>query len=409
LPRLSSNRSFSGLTIICFIFGWTILQYPIEAYSSTNKIDGIRALVGSSDSVAISDPHGKIIFEKNSDKKLVPASALKVLTALVALHNLKDDFRFSTDFYLDDKSNLTIKGYGDPLLVSENDEQITESLGNQLSSVNDIVLDNSYFESPIVVPGVSASSHEPYDAPNGAICVNFNTVSFICKNGECVSGESQTPFLIFIRQHIENSGLESGRIPLSKSNDQAVFYAGHLFLFFLQNRGMNITGNLRLGKVNEDTDRLIFHYVSKFQLTEIISKLLAHSNNFIANQLLITTGAYVYGPPGSLEKGLRAIKAYSDSVLGIPDISVSEGAGISRENRLSSRMFLKILNKFESYAGLMRHQGNQYYKTGTLDGVHTRVGYMTSKQKGTYRFVVMVNTPGKTTEAIMAKIKQLID
>jgi serine-type D-Ala-D-Ala carboxypeptidase/endopeptidase (penicillin-binding protein 4) len=405
--RQQLSRPYSVSIMISVILGCMFILYPLAALSFIDRFENLDAYVSNNDSVLIADPEGSIVFEKNGDKKLIPASSLKVLTTLVALYSLSEDFRYYTDFYLDDASNLKIKGYGDPLLVSENIDQIAEILSQQITTIHDVILDNSYFETPILIPGVSARSNEPYDAPNGALCVNFNSVDFICRNGECASGEPQTPLLSFIQPIIKNSGLTSGRIPLLNVDDQAAFYVGHLISFFLQNRNVKINGNLHLGKIDEKTDRLIFHYVSEFKLTEVVSKLLAFSNNFIANQLLITMGAKAYGSPGTLENGIQAMKTYADSILGIDDISVVEGSGISRENRISSRMFLKVLTKFEPYAGLMRHQGKEYYKTGTLNGVRTRVGYMASKKGGMYKYVVLLNTPGKTTDAIMAQIRQI--
>ncbi|PQP32719.1 D-alanyl-D-alanine carboxypeptidase, partial [Desulfobacteraceae bacterium SEEP-SAG10] len=71
-------------------------------------------------------------------------------------------------------------------------------LDTQLKNINDLVLDGSYFKDPVLIPGV-ASTYEPYDAPNGALCVNFNTVNFRRdKNGAYVSAETQTPLLPFV-------------------------------------------------------------------------------------------------------------------------------------------------------------------------------------------------------------------
>jgi len=43
----------------------------------------------------------------------------------------------------------------------------------------------------------------PYDATNGALCVNFNTMNIIIKNGEeIVSAEEQTPMTDFGKQMV---------------------------------------------------------------------------------------------------------------------------------------------------------------------------------------------------------------
>ena len=88
--------------------------------------------IGDKDSVLVGHSSGRILFSKNAKKILVPASILKILTALVALDYLGPDFRFKTEFYIDSEKNLKIKGYGDPLLISEVLTEIAASLSNRI-------------------------------------------------------------------------------------------------------------------------------------------------------------------------------------------------------------------------------------------------------------------------------------
>jgi D-alanyl-D-alanine carboxypeptidase/D-alanyl-D-alanine-endopeptidase (penicillin-binding protein 4) len=57
----------------------------------------------------------------------------------------------------------------------------------------------------------------------------------------------------------------------------------------------------------------------------------------------------------------------------------------------------------------MRRQGREFYKTGTLYGISTRVGYIVAENGGLYRYVVMLNTPGKSTNAIMGKLVKVLE
>ena len=66
---------------------------------------------------------GKILFAENRHKRLVPASNLKLLTAVAAIEDLGLDFRFTTrvltDGRIEDRTlegNLIIQGGGDPTL-----------------------------------------------------------------------------------------------------------------------------------------------------------------------------------------------------------------------------------------------------------------------------------------------------
>ena len=369
----------------------------------------LEGLIGNRDAVIVAASDNRVIFSKNADKKLVPASTLKILTALAAINILGPNYRFVTEFYLDKESNLLIKGYGDPLLVSETVKKISRTLSPILKSINGIVLDASYFNDPLVIPGISSSS-EPYDAPNGALCVNFNTVNFNRdKNGAYVSAEPQTPLLPVALSRIRKSKLQQGRIVLSHNHEENIRYAGHLFQYFLNKEGVKSSGKIRTGRVDKDTDRLILKYVSEFTLIQVVSKLFEYSNNFMANQILIAAGAKEYGPPGSIEKGVLAAKAYTQQALGIEVIHIVEGSGISRANRVSAQTLYAVLQKFEPYYLLLTKSDSVYVKTGTLEGVRTRAGYIENAEGELYRFVILINTPGKDPEKIMERLVKNID
>ena len=374
------------------------------------NLDNLGHLIGSQDAVLVADPRGHIIFSKNEDTQLIPASTLKIFTALVAFHYLGPDYKFFTEFYVDRDSNLKIKGYGDPLLISETVAEMIHNLSMKLDVkyriINDLVLDDSYFSLQTKIPGVNVS-YEPYDAPNGALCVNFNTVKFKHnKNGVYISAESQTPLLSFILPRVKASQMDHGRIVLSHQRNEITLYAGHLFLYFLENEGIRIKGNIRLGKIQKKEDKLIYRHVSGFSLNQTLSKLLEYSNNFIANQLLIASGIKAYGPPGNLEKGVRAALIYAKDILKIDHVQFVEGSGISRKNKISALDFYKILAAFMPHYFLMRQTDNMYYKTGTLKGIHTRAGYIKKKNGELYPFVVMINTPGKSPKSMMDIIQR---
>ena len=380
---------------------------PLDAKAAPPSQD-LRKLIGDSDGVIIADPRGKIVFEKNSTPKRIPASTLKIVTALAALHYLGPTYRFNTDFFLDAQKNLRVKGYGDPLLISEVWADIAAALARKTDRVSDIILDDSHFSHPIAIPGIH-SSFQPYDAPNGALCANFNTVFFKrTPSGGYVSAESQTPLLPFVIQRIKASALGSERIILSNNNREATLYAGHLLKYFLNQNGLATGGLVRIKKAPARADELILRYTSPFDLQAVIARLLEYSNNFIANQILIATGAALYNPPGTLSKGIHALLSYLETELGITGIALVEGSGISKKNRISAAHMLTVLNKFEPYHHLMRNEGPEFYKTGNLWGVSTRAGYLRHTGGGLYRFVVFINTPHKSTNAVMRKIRALV-
>ena len=357
------------------------------------------------------DSNAEVVLSKNETKKLLPASILKIFTSLVAFHYLGPDYRFRTEFFLDNDANLKIKGFGDPRLVSEvvqNIARLLSALLGQNAVINDLVVDDSYFIQPLTIPGVSSSSN-PYDAPNGALCVNFNTVDFKNSPTGLISAEPQTPLLPFAENLIRKRKPKSGRIVLSHVEKENTIYAGKLFEYFLRKEGVQIKGSVDSGRVNHSLDRLIFRYTSRYSLSEIITGLLEHSNNFTANQLLITAGIKAFGPPGNLKKGVEAAIAYATREFGITDMKIAEGSGISRKNRLSAQQMMRVLEVFEPNFVLLRQQGRDFYKTGNLNGINTRAGYIASKDGGKYRYVIMINTPGKSTRPIMRRLLKVLD
>ncbi|MCP4749178.1 MAG: hypothetical protein GY874_24045 [Desulfobacteraceae bacterium] len=376
-------------------------DYPVRTHIEKQTAKHL----GPNDSLMIIAPNGQIVAAIRENKPLVPASIIKVLTSLAALHYLGPEYRYRTDFFLSPDKDLKIKGYGDPMLVSERLDFIAQKIAKKLETVQNIVLDESYFNQPILIPG-RHKSLEPYDAPNGAICVNFNTVLFKKNSYQWVSAEPQTPLLPSVIPKIETSGLSAGRITLAGSNAEGACYAGELIRFFLTRSGVLVKGGICLGSVQPHKDTLVLRHKSDKTLMDVVNALLEFSNNYIANQLLLTIGAKAYGPPATVEKGINALRYYYSSELKLCPKNLVEASGLSRENKISAQEMMIILSHFERYHYLMRKQGRQWYKTGTLKGIKTRAGYLTSKNGGLYRFIVMINTPEKHYYGLMKVIEK---
>jgi len=400
------KRAMVGVLLLI----WVLTFLKAAPSAAADRFESIKSLVGVDDALLVADSEGRTIIKKNENKKLIPASILKLLTSLSAFHYLGPDFRYTTEFYLDKQSNFKIKGLGDPLLISEIINDVSARLSDLIGGfivIKDLVVDDSHFNQPLTIPGISSST-QPYDAPNGALCVNFNTVFFKRNESGYVSAETQTPLLPYAEKKIRARNLKKGRFVLSHLENENTIYAGKLFQYFLKQHGVQFSGTVIPGRVNKSEDRLIYRYVSKFSLAQIISKLLEHSNNFTTNQLFITSGIAALGPPGNLENGVAAALEYTANVLQIKEMSIVEGSGISRQNKVTARHMLRVLDKFKPHHRLMRRKGREFYKTGTLNGVSTRAGYIASEDGGLYRYVIMFNTPDKSTAPIMRKLLRVL-
>ena len=386
---------WKGLTAGLFL---CLMVMPVQAVG----FSGIGAMLGDTDAVAIAEPGGKILYSKNADAMLVPASILKIVTALVAFEHLGPDYRFPTEFYMDDAQNLVIRGYGDPYLISESVAKIARRLSLELGTVNDIVMDGGYFDPAIMIPGARTASARAYDAPVGAVCVNFNTVNFETQNGRIVSAEPQTPLLPTALARIRDLKMTEGRVMLSSDDNQAAQYAGELFQYFLEKEGISVSGGVRVANTGTGSTRLVYRHYAETDVSGLVSRMMEFSNNFIANQLFLAAGASAFGAPATLEKGVRAAMDYTRR-LGI-DPAVVEGSGISRNNRWTAKMMITILDEFSPHYALLQKNNGIYYKTGTLAGIQTRAGYIPGKDGMRYPFVVIINTYGRHADPVVKRI-----
>lgn len=349
--------------------------------------------------IVLADDLGKILYSQNRQKQFIPASILKILTSLAVINILGEDFRFPTKYSFNENSkNLYFKGFGDPLFISEVIEQLCHEISLKTDSIHNIFIDQTYFANQIIIPG-KGESLNPYDASIGALCANFNTIMFKWspKEKRFVSAEAQTPLLDIFHKDIKKTNLNQGRIILTKQ--QSLLYPGFLIRYFLEKNNVKVTGSvLQAGfKICEGKEHT---FLSPFEIKEVVQRLLKYSNNYIANLLLLSIGAKIYGAPATLEKGLKAIKHFSKQNLGLKFPTIFEGSGLSRSNKISPEQMLKILIKFMPFHSLLKQKGNEFYKTGTLSGVRTRAGYIVGNDKRLYPYVIMVNNKNKGYESI---------
>ena len=87
---------------------------------------------------------------------------------------------------------------------------------------------------------------------------------------------------------------------------------------------------------------------------------------------------------------------------------ITEGSGISRKNRITAKNLHKVLLKFKPHFRLFRQDGEDFFKTGTLKDVSTRVGFIGRDEAISYAYVILCNTPGKSATPIKTQIERLL-
>jgi len=382
-----------------FLISTNVFAEPLPDWSGevTTLIQNGGVYVESAD--------GKAIFDYQGKANYIPASTLKVATALTALELLGKDYRFKTEFYIDGDSNLYVKGYGDPFLVSEELSQIAKKLKSlRLGPVKQIILDDSYFEK-IAVPGVSASLN-PYDALNSALSANFNTIYVLKTKKGVESAEPQTPITELTRVLAAKAPLGKSRINLAAHPEQSLLYVGYLLKEFLTEQGVSVEGEVRPGRVPSSL-KVFYKHSSSKNLEEVCQAMLKFSTNFIANQIFLVVGSEKMGAPASLAKGKKVMTEFLNTKVGIQNFNIEEGSGISRLDKMSPYDLVIVLRAFEKYRKLLPEKLEGILaKTGTLNGVSSLTGYFESNQFKQIRFAILLNQSAGNREKIARVLYQ---
>jgi len=330
----------------------------------------------------------------------VPASVIKIATALAALEVLGPAFRFQTRFYRDDRSNLYIKGYGDPFLVSEEVRLIMKKFKELgLTEINDIYLDDTLFDLERPADG-SGPSTNPFDARNSALAVNFNTINIeIGADGVVVSAEPQTPTLAIMSE--VGRGLPPGvhRINIGSTRETG--------RAFQQQEQITGTGIIASRKTPADLKPYYIHHSSK-TLQDIIGPLMLFSNNFIANQLFLAVGAERSGFPATWQKSIQVMTDLLEQKCDIPagELKIFEGSGLSRKNLVTPYAMIQLLDAFKPYARLLPEQDASFLKSGTLQGVYSYAGYFVENNR-LDSFVLLLNQQKNTRDRLLDELEQV--
>jgi len=354
--------------------------------------------------VLIIDTQDKVRISANENTAYIPASTTKLITAWLALNHWGEDHHFRTHFYFDELTKtLWIKGSGDPFLVSEELILIAKNLQQLgLSEVKTIALGNSQFQEDLVVPGASKSNN-PYDAIPTAISANFNTVDVKKIAGKYVSAETQTPITpiaqdLASQQKISKNHL---RINTGFSSSTAEQYFAELLAVLLRQQGITVGEQIIWAKAPQQMPYYI--HINSKSLGEIIRPMMKYSTNFIANQLVLMLSYEQFKRPANFSDVQQYMETTLHNHFGWQNIVLEEGAGLSRNNRLSPEQLVELLNDFRPWKHLLPEvTAHLYAKSGTLNNVSTLAGYAVDDNQNWNAFALMM------TQSVRHKRRNLI-
>jgi D-alanyl-D-alanine carboxypeptidase/D-alanyl-D-alanine-endopeptidase (penicillin-binding protein 4) len=322
------------------------------------------------------DKSGQPVLSDHANIAFIPASTTKLVTAWLALKHWGEDHHFSTHFYLDDSTHtLWVKGSGDPFLISEELQRIAKNLKKLgLQQIDAIGLDSSLFQKGLLLPGTGRSNN-PYDAVPSAIAANFNTINIKKSKGKIVSAEPQTPLTPYAKglsRHLKNrwSRINTGRNPANAEK-----YFAELLAVFLRKQGVKVGNKIIRGQINKQA--LYYTHSNSKSLAEMIRAMMKYSTNFLANQLILVLSAEAYQRPANSDDVQRYMEETLTSNFHWKNFIMKDGAGLSRDNRLSPAQLVQLLHEFKPWKHLLPEiESRIFAKSGTLNKISTLAGYI---------------------------------
>lgn len=382
-----------------------ILQSPStyipDTYYLSNILDPILdqpSLKGVASGVYIGSldrkPGEQILYQRGADQLLTPASNLKLLTGMTALHELGEDYRIPTELYgttaPDSKGtingDLIIKGYGDPSLQTS--DPSGQSNGTKLSDLvqqlrdqgitrinGNIRVDDQYFDGQRLGTGW-AWDDETYGYNPSISALSTNRSSILLQvspnrqegksvelslspvtdymqiqNDATTGGISSPNTLTIEKVRGKNIIMVKGSLPLDAkpvSQRLAVedpqLYTGSLFKAELESAGIKLDPKAEVLVGNVDTSDTKLATISSPPLKDFVTYMEKNSDNFYAEMLLKQLGKQKSGV-GSASAGVTVVKNYLSSLGISPSFTMVDGSGLSRYDLVSAKQIGSFLEK----------------------------------------------------------------
>lgn len=392
---------------------------------------------------------GNIVYSRNADIGLVPASNQKIITTAAALHNLGPDYRFVTGLYFEGRADdselngdLILRGAGDPSFGSSLDGRdplarwarelrgmgITRISGRIIGDPGTIIddpyapgWDIDYIATASWAPPVGGLSYaenlvhiEIAGTRNGtAANVRTSPSGYVDINGglETRSGRGFSPLRITRNvgtNDIRLTGAVSPnyrgtvRIPI---HDPARFTL-HTFAESLRRYGITVDAELvstadLVQRPGYNSDPLFVHVSPP--LVDILAVINQRSNNFYAEQVFRSAGS-------ARTAALRAMNLFDTAGASTRGVSIRDGSGLSRKNLITPQALTHLLAYMhrnehrDVFMGTLAQSGQPastlrfrlggvpvWAKTGSLEHVRALSGYVRGPDGTMYAFSLIAN------------------
>lgn len=399
---------------------------------------------------------GKVLYARNADLRLLPASNRKLFTSAAALELLGDKYQIRTDLLGETKpdsagvidGNVYLRGGGDGLLSPEDLDVMAAALARAgvKSVTGKVIGDGSRFADGPYGFGWEWDDFSDEEFPQiSGLEVNEGVLGVHLVAGaaggdpvtatlvpptdyvpvvvQALTGAKDAPLTCAVtRPWKENEFLVKGTLPIGKTLDVKVpidsppLLAATLLRASLARAGIAVGGPAAIGATLAGAVVLTTH--TSLPLSQYLAKMNKPSDNLLAEslvRLLDARGTYDAGHG-------RETPFFAGLGVGTQSIDLVDGCGVGRRNFVTARAVSQLLLGMHRKAdwkvyydslpimgvdGTLKNRmkgtaaaGNVHAKTGTLSQVRALSGYFTGRGGKLYVFSLLMNNfPGKAKTA----------
>ena len=308
----------------------TPLLTPLDVQRSTAPIptaQGVKKAIGqlsrsnswgSFSGVVVDPGSGRVLFDRRSDRPLIPASTVKLATAAAALHTFGLTHRIATTVS-GDGTTVYLTGGGDSTLTRPQLRKLARETAKALGATQGtnsgksksvaLAFDDSLFTGPALGPGWFRS----FPAAGVAAPVTSLMVGL----GRTAPGA---------RARVRNPARQ----------------AAQLFATNLRSAGVTVSSVSR--KITPSTATELARHESA-PMSALVGGVLTDSDNDLAESLAHLVGGKALGD-ASFAGGAKATTAIlKTSGIDIAGMRLVDGSGISRENAISAETLADLLSR----------------------------------------------------------------
>lgn len=403
---------------------------------STGKIDKLISSSKYKDTatVAVSIRNaetGNVVCERDEKKLLNPASVLKIFTMYEALNILGEDYFFKTQLYKDGADNLYIRLGADPLLSGgQLKEAFAKLKENGYTKFSNIYFDDSIIDKKEFAPGWMWDDDTREETPKvSSYNLDGNVLKIFAKEGNS-SAEIKSSYKTAVISNIKR-GIGEDKIFVDRYNwnnpelieiygetvsDKPVIvpvssmrrYYIATVEKILEDGHFTVTNTKYASKLVPENAELLAETGNSVK--NVIPKILKNSNNLMSETIFKVSGGKKYSSTGTNELAIRAFyEFYKNMGIKTDEIVIADGSGVSRNNLFCAdwiSLALSKLYKKDDFTVLKENmaqpgegtlserlidlRGDVLLKTGSLTGVSSIAGYVSSKDGNTYAVAILI-------------------